>query len=58
MLTGALSTVEKIFWAIVWLLFLLIVAFALLGWLQNAAGGNPLGKVAQWINDRARPQAS
>lgn len=57
-MTGAIAFVEKFFWTMVWIILVLIIAYALLGWAENAGGNNIFGRFAQWINDHARPQAS
>lgn len=58
MVTGAVSTVEKFFWAMVWVVALMLAAYYLLGLTENKASGNFLGKAATWVNDHLRPQAS
>ena len=57
-MTGAISLAEKFFWTMIIVIAAMIVAFGLLGWLENTGNGNWFGNAAQWINDRARPQAS
>jgi hypothetical protein len=55
---NVLPTIEKFFWGMVWLVLMLIIAFWLLGLGQNAGGTSIVGRFFQWVNDRARPQAS
>ncbi len=57
-MTGALTVAEKFFWSMIFIVFALVVAFAILGWAENAGGDNVFGRFAQWVNDHARPQAS
>lgn len=55
---GLIGFVEKFFWFLVWIAIGMIVLFAVTGWAEKAGGNNVFGRFAQWINDRARPQAS
>jgi hypothetical protein len=58
MFKGALTVAERVIWAMISIIALLILAFYILGKLQDAGDGNILGRFAEWINDHARPQAS
>lgn len=58
MLKGSLTFAEKFLYMMVWVVLLLIVAYAIFGYAENKGGSSPIGKVATWFNDRLRPQAS
>lgn len=58
MVTGALATVEKIFWAMVWVVGLMLLAYYIFGLAENKGNGNAIGSIATWFNDHLRPQAS
>lgn len=58
MLKGSITFVEKLFWAMVWIVGLLILAYALLGYAENKGDGNVIGRFATWVNEHARPQAN
>ncbi len=52
----AVRFTEHLFWAIVWIMLILIVGFGLLAFLQNRFAGTPVGDVASWVADHAQPQ--
>jgi uncharacterized RDD family membrane protein YckC len=58
MATGALATVEKIFWAMVWVVGLMLLAYYLFGLAETKGNGNALGKIGTWFNEHLRPQAN
>lgn len=55
---GVLTFAERLLWGMASIIVLLIIAFAILGYLENAGDGNVIGRFATWVNQRARPQAS
>lgn len=58
MFKGALTVAERAIWAMISIVVLLLLAFWLLGVLQNKGDGNIIGRLAEWTNDHLRPQAS
>lgn len=50
-----LKFTEHFFWTMVWVLLVLIVAFALLGMLQSRFSGNIIGNFASWVSTHAEP---
>jgi hypothetical protein len=47
------GTVEQAFWTMLWIIIMLIIAFAILKFIQDH--GDPLG-IASWVESHAQPQ--
>lgn len=45
------SWLERFFFTIIWIFFILIIGFALLHWLSNFGGG--IGNIANWIGKKS-----
>jgi hypothetical protein len=56
MLKGTLTLAEKILWTMTFLVVMLIVTYALLGFAEHKAGDTIIGRFATWVNAHLRPQ--
>lgn len=53
---SAVNFTERLFWTLVWIAVLLVILYAVLGFVQNRFGGNFLGTIASWFNNHLQPQ--
>ncbi len=53
----AVRFTEHLFWAIIWILLILVVAFAVLGFFQSRFAGSIVGDAADWVASHAQPQS-
>ena len=57
MLKGSISFIEKLFWMMVWVVALIILAVAVLKFAEDKGDGNFIGRFASWVSSHMQPQA-